>query len=452
METPLGRSLRSTLAWLLAAGVVASTACGRARPQVVPGENPGIATAPRGLAESLGAAFDAYRSPGLEQRQFDPAHYWRTLLAVVDGAPDRFDVAPIGTSVEGRPLRRIDFGRGDTTVMLWSQMHGNESTASRALIDVLRFLLDNRRHPMVRRIERQLAVTIVPVVNPDGAARFVRRNALGIDLNRDARRLATPEARALKAVRDDIDADWGFNLHDQNVRTRLGNTGRDVRIALLAPPPGPGEVTDVNRAARRMCSLLASALEPIVDDQVARYDEGFNPRAFGDSMARWGTSVVLIESGGELGDPHKETLRRANYVALLVALDAIASGSWADVSPQRYLDLPLNTAWVYDLIVRGGSIVLPGREPVMADFAINYADTLSKTGGAIVEVGDLEEANALETIDATGLFFLPAAASLSQEGGPHLRIGDPADGLLARDVRGTEIEWRFGNELATQQR
>ena len=82
METRVGPSLRSALAWLLAADLVLSTACSGARPQVVPGENPEIATAPRGLAESLGASFDAYGSPSLEQGQFDPAHYWWTLLTV----------------------------------------------------------------------------------------------------------------------------------------------------------------------------------------------------------------------------------------------------------------------------------------------------------------------------------------------------------------------------------
>ncbi len=427
-------------------------ACGGARPQIVPGENPEIAPAPRSLAKSLGAGFEAYRSPDLDRRRFDPAHYWRLLTAVVDESPDRFRIEQIGTSVEGRPLRRIDFGSGATTVMLWSQMHGNESTASRALVDVLRFLVQNGRHPMVRRIEHQLSVTLVPVVNPDGAARFVRHNALGIDLNRDARRLVTPEARALKAVRDEIDADWGFNLHDQNVRTRLGASGRDVRIALLAPPPGPGETNEVNRAARRMCSLLADALQPVVGDQVARYDESFNSRALGDAMTRWGTSVVLIESGGELTDPHKEKLRRANFVAVLIALDAIAGGHWSDVSPQRYLDLPRNAPWIYDLIVRGASIVLPGREPMRADLAINFEDTLAATGGTIVEVGDLEDVAALEDIDATGLFFLPDVASLTLDGGPYLRIGDMARGVLARDPTGTDIERRLGSEPETRPR
>jgi len=395
-------------------------------------------------AAALTAAYEAARSDGLDRRQFQPEDYWALLLPILEQSPDRFRVTEIGRSIEGRPLRRIDFGRGETTVMLWSQMHGNESTASRALVDILRHLAANADDETVARIESELAVTVVPVLNPDGAARFVRHNAVGVDINRDAKRLATPEGRALKAVRDAIDADWGFNLHDQNVRTRLGSSGRDVRIALLAPPPGFGETSPANQAARRMCSFLADAMAPIVGDQVARYDESFNPRAFGDLMTSWGTAVVLIESGGELDDPDKERLRGANFLGIMAALDAIATGSWEHAAPARYLNLPLNSPWIYDLLVRGASIVLPGRDPVRADFAVNYDDTLAASGGVIVEVGDLEVTSALEEIDATGLYFLPDPRTLGPELGPYLRIGTDAVGVLARDPEGTDVVRRFG--------
>jgi len=419
------------------AGAGCASSAARPTPSTPPSGVAGASATER--AATLTTAYAAARGDGLDRRQFQPEDYWEILLPVLEKDPDRFRVTEVGRSIEGRPLRRIDFGHGATTVLLWSQMHGNESTASRALVDIFRHLAANPDDETVSRIESELAVTVVPVLNPDGAARFVRHNAIGVDINRDAKRLATPEGRALKAVRDDIDAEWGFNLHDQNVRTRLGSSGRDVRIALLAPPPGAGQTSPANQAARRMCSFLADALAPIVGDQVARYDESFNPRAFGDLMTSWGTAVVLIESGGELGDPDKERLRTANFVGILAALDAVATGRWQRSAPQRYLQLPLNSPWIYDLLVRGASIVLPGRDPVRADFAVNYDDTLAASGGTIVEVGDLEAVSALEEIDASGLFFLPDPRALGPELGPYLRIGADAAGVLARDAEGTEI-------------
>lgn len=377
----------------------------------------------------------------LALRDFQPEEYWEVLLPILEAAPERFAVQQVGRSVMGRPIRRIDFGTGDVTVMLWSQMHGNESTASRSLVDVLRYLRDHPADPRVERIESRLAVTVVPLLNPDGAAVFRRTNAVGIDVNRDARELATPEGRTLKQVRDDVDARWGFNLHDQNVRTRLGESGRDVLIALLAPPPGPGETNAVNRRAREMCSLLARALEPAVGDQVARYDESFNPRAFGDLMTAWGTSVVLIESGGELADPDKERLRAANFVAILTALDAIATGTWEGHGAERYLELPLNAPWVHDVLVRGATIVLPDATPVRADLAIGFVDPLMRDGGRIQEVGDLREAGALEEVDAEGLYFHPDDAALGSDG--QLGPGSIATGVLTRDPEGREVVMRL---------
>ncbi len=432
----------TTVLLLLAAG------CSSARPAPAPAvaaTREAAVGLVRATAAGLVAEYASHHVAALSRRQFAPERYWETLLPIVEAGGERFSVTKIGRSVEGRPLRRVDFGQGDTIVLMWSQMHGNESTASRALVDIFNYLASAPDDPLVRRIEGALHVVAVPMLNPDGAARFVRHNALGIDINRDARRLSTPEARALKALRDETNAPWGFNLHDQNVRTRLGSSGRDVLIALLAPPPGFGETSPQNQAAKQMCSLLVGALESVVGDQVARYDESFNPRAFGDLMTRWGTGVVLIESGGELSDPDKAKLRLANYVAVLTALDAIARGSWEAYAPSRYLNLPLNSPWVYDLVVRGGSIVLPGAEPIRADFAVNYGDTLDRTGGTVVEVGDLEGTAALEEIDASDLYFVPDPDFLTDDAGRYLRIGDAAVGVLARDPEGRDIVRRLGD-------
>lgn len=44
-----------------------------------------------------------------------------------------FDV--VGSSVLGKPIYRIQIGAGPTKILMWSQMHGNESTTTKAVFD-----------------------------------------------------------------------------------------------------------------------------------------------------------------------------------------------------------------------------------------------------------------------------------------------------------------------------
>src|SRR3546814_10344937 len=91
-------------------------------------------------------------------------------------------------------------------------------------------------------------------MNPDGAARFQRRNAQGIDINRDARALVSPEARALHDLRERVKPAFGFNLHDQQVGYRAGDSDRGTAIALLAP--AFNEARDVNARSEEHTSEL----------------------------------------------------------------------------------------------------------------------------------------------------------------------------------------------------
>ena len=56
---------------------------------------------------------------------------------------------------------------------------------------------------------------------------------------------------------------------------------------------------------------------------------GYTERAFGDSMSRWGTPTVLLETGGWHGPGEAERLVRLNFVVLLSALHALARGEEA---------------------------------------------------------------------------------------------------------------------------
>jgi hypothetical protein len=367
-----------------------------------------------------------YRVGAITGRRFTHGDFWDAVAPSLTSKAFRTEM--IGRSILGREIRAVTFGSGPVPVLLWSQMHGDEATATMAIADILRFLAGAERDPVRERLHRSLTIVFVPMLNPDGAELFQRENAAGVDVNRDGRRLATPEARALKAIRDRIEPQFAFNLHDQSARTRVGRTGEQAAIALLAPAfDAERNYNDVRRRARLVAAEIAAILAPELQGRLARYDDTFNPRAFGDLMQTWGASTVLIESGALPDDPQKQRLRALHVAALLGALDAIATRRFESADPAVYDSLPINTGGASDLVIRGAQLVLPGRPPLRVDVAVNYEDAVARAEGRIREIGDLEEAVAIDTLDASGLFLHPRADALERrEGEAWLRIGAPA--------------------------
>jgi predicted deacylase len=412
---------------LLAAALLASTACRPTTRLVVPpgpsATTPGGPTsAPTAMSDALRIA-DRYRVAAITTRRINHADYWSALQPSL--VSRRLQVEEIGRSLMGRPIRAVTFGTGPATVLLWSQMHGDEATATMALADILAWMTASGSDAVRDRIATALTVTMIPMLNPDGAERFQRENAVGIDINRDARRLSTPEGRALKTLRDKLTPNFGFNLHDQNARTRVGRTGLQAGIALLAPATDADRSwNDVRSRARLVAAGIARDLSAEIPGRVAKYDDSFNPRAFGDLMQTWGTSTVLIESGALPNDPDKQQLRRLNAAAIMRALDAIATKSYESADSSVYDELPFNTGGAYDVLVRGGQIVLPGMAPLVADVGLNYDDAVARTGPRVREVGDLSAVVAIDTIDASGLFLHPRPEALtSGNAAGYLTIG-----------------------------
>lgn len=84
-------------------------------------------------------------------------------------------VRVIGKSVAGRKIRAYHLGEpGKRKVVLISTMHGDEP-APRQILAAL------RTGPPIRGID----LWVVPTYNPDGLARHTRKNAHGVDLNRN---------------------------------------------------------------------------------------------------------------------------------------------------------------------------------------------------------------------------------------------------------------------------
>ena len=125
-----------------------------------------------------------------------------------------------------------------------------------------------------------------------------------------------------------------------------------------------------------MCSAVARTLEPFVPGGIGRYDEDWNPRAFGDNVTAWGTPVVLIESGGVPPGRPLTDLTRLNYVALLSVLDGLVRDDLAGETPDLYESLKRNEDGFWtDVLLAGGRVWQPGAgEPYRADVAFDVLD------------------------------------------------------------------------------
>src|SRR5690606_852318 len=149
-------------------------------------------------------------------------------------------------------------------------------------------------------------------------------------------------------------------------------------------------------------------------------------------------------AGGIEGDPQKQKLRELNFLALLVALDAIASGDYAHAPHALYTGLPENGKVWPDLLVRGATLASPGVAPARADILVEFRHALSGEGGRITDIGDLGARPARTVLDARDLYLTPAP-------GGRLANNAPARFVLSRDPEGRQVVWSLLDDLDTSQ-
>lgn len=328
----------------------------------------------------------------------------------------------IGQSVKGRSINHLTLGTGKTKVLLWSQMHGDESTATMALFDLFNFLAADDEHNDLRKlILGSLELHIVPMLNPDGAQQWKRRNDLEIDVNRDARMLVTPEGRALMNLAKKIKPEIGFNLHDQSTLYAAGRNANTATISFLAPAYDyPKSMNEVRKRATQLILTMNKALQTKVPGKIAKYDDAFDPRCFGDTFQGMGISTILIESGGFYADPEKQHIRKLNFYALLNAFVSIAEKTYASQKLADYQEIPENSRSLYDVLVRNVSINKEGIQ-----FRTNLGIVRSQIkspdfgsisyNGRIEELGDVELTYGYDEIEASNLTFAPGNIKLMRK-------------------------------------
>ena len=365
----------------------------------------GRSPSPVAVARRLSASYHLYKLGALTPAKCRHSALTRTLKSLVAHGDGPLATKTVGHSLEGREINLLICGTGRTHILLWSQMHGDEPTATLALLDVCAFLARRAAvEEWVAHMLQEVTLLLLPMLNPDGAERGRRETAVSIDLNRDARVLMTPEARILKAIHDQYTPAFGFNLHDQELSS-VGISREITAMALLAPPAdGHGSMPPGRMRAVRVAALIAEVLERLAGGRIARYDDSFESRAFGDTMQRRGTSTILIESGHWPGDEEKVFIRKLNYVSLLTSCYGISTGWYKKVMPVYYHRLPVNGKSVYDIVVRNVRLVHPGGWDRRVDVGLLAEPRLNRTGGRRVVtlkgVGDLRTCARLETVSA----------------------------------------------------
>lgn len=369
-------------------------------------------TGNQSIGKALYEAHPSYKEQSLTKRRFKHADILPLIAKLQSSAAE---VELLGQSVEGRDIFEIQLGRGSKNIMLWTQMHGDEPTSTMAVFDMIHFLQSNDTEFSELRglILSELKLSFIPMLNPDGVERFQRRNAVEIDLNRDAANMACPESRILKAAHQKNKPVFGFNLHDQSKYYNVPMTNRTATHSFLAPAYNYAkEVNETRRAAMQGIALMNEVLEELHPNHTGRYNDDFEPRAFGDNIQSWGTSTILVEAGGMKGDSEKLEIRRIHFAILLTLLYNIATDSVREYSVDKYWAIPENDRKLNDLIIR--NVHLPSLDNTI-DISINNIEKDGDTPlgfylqGQIEDLGDLSTFYGYSEFDAKSLHYREAS-------------------------------------------
>ncbi|MDH3267898.1 MAG: M14 family zinc carboxypeptidase [Ignavibacteria bacterium] len=364
------------------------------------------------LAWDLYHSYESIKEKSLENRRFKHSD----IVPLIEQLQNKngFKVDKVGKSIEGRDIYLISLGTGKTKVFLWSQMHGDEPTATAAIFDMINLFLDDNAFPELKKILlSNLSIYIIPMVNPDGAEEFQRRNIVEIDLNRDVIRQQTTEAKILKNVFDSLKADFGFNLHDQGRDYSTGNTFNPASISFLAPSPDyEKSITAPREKAMKLIGNMVNVLNEFIPGHIGKYTDEYEPRAFGDNFTKWGTGVVLLASGGWRGDREKQFLRKINYIAILSALNCLANSSYVNTDLSIYESIPQNEKFMMDFILRNLMLKRNDKEYII-DVGINFEEVNFNGArdfylkASIEDVGDLSVFSGYDEIDLSGYVLEP---------------------------------------------
>ncbi len=313
------------------------------------------------------------------------------IVKFLKTVPEDFKVLTLGRSVALRTIPSITMGSGPNRIFMWSQMHGNESTTTKAVLDLVNFLGSGM--DLSQNILRHCTICILPMLNPDGAERYTRFNAEGVDLNRDAQARSQPESKVLRKVYEEFKPHFCFNLHDQRTIFNVGAASKPATLSFLAP--AHDEQRSISKARSTSMQLIVAinnSLQKIIPGQIGRYDDAFNINCVGDTFQSLSTPTLLFEAGHFHNDYQRETTRGLVFQALYIALCTIADNGIDTFDQASYFDIPENEKRYFDILIKRADLVKSSfHSPT--DIGIQYNEVLENDHIAfvpeIVKIGNL---------------------------------------------------------------
>lgn len=328
---------------------------------------------------------------------------FKDIEPILKSLPSQFDVQQIGRSHKKIPIYKVAIGEGKTKILIWSQMHGNESTGTKAVFDLFKWLTD-ADSKAISQILKKCTLVFITMLNPDGAEAYTRVNAQNIDLNRDAVDLIASESKLLQSVLKEINPKFCFNLHDQ--RTIFSINKKPATISFLAPSEEESrKVTRGRKITMAVISHMFKRLEPLIPGQIGRYTDEFYPTATGDNFQKAGYHTILIEAGHFNDDYNREIVRKLNFIALLSGITYIANETKFD-DFETYFNIPNNEKKYLDVIYKN---IILSEDNKMIDVGVVFKEVLVDHEitftPEIIYTTDLSAYNANQIIDKKGELF-----------------------------------------------
>lgn len=340
--------------------------------------------------------FNKHKELALSHRYITNKHI-EPLLEKLEGS---LSVETIGQSVLRKPIYGLKIGTGKKRVLMWSQMHGNESTTTKALFDLLNTLLDEESG--VNSILEQCTLYIIPILNPDGAEAYTRVNANEVDLNRDAQNLSQPESKVLRGVFDSFKPHFCYNLHGQRTIFSAGKHNKSAIVSFLAPAQDQDCTITANRKiSMEIIAEMNKTLQEVIPGHVGVYDDAFNINCVGDTFQSENVPTILFEAGHYPNDYGRDKTRELIYISYLISLQYISNNRITGQFYQAYLDIPENEKYFFDVIIRNAQFGT-GKQDIAIQFQERLIEGKIQFVPKVVEIGGLKSLYAHKEIDAQG--------------------------------------------------